>query len=157
MVYCLLCSFTTPWQYNIIPVTFEQMILLPWSSSATLTAASNPKKGQDLPQNGFKETCVWGNSRSSFSVIPEVVTQDPQKDHILWVLKGTPTPFYADGCCVILLFPHQDLGHITWVGTTLFQAVPDFSSEPAVYSSSPTLTNNQQPGFPLKTNDSYNF
>lgn len=34
------------------------MILLPWFSSATLTAASNPKKGQGFPQNGFTETCV---------------------------------------------------------------------------------------------------
>lgn len=55
---------------------------------------------------------------------------------------------------MILPFPHQDLGHITCVWTTLFQAVPDFCSEPAAYSS-PCRTNSQQPGFLLKANDSY--
>lgn len=125
------------------------MILLPWFSSATLTAASNPTKGQGLPHSGFTETCAWSTSRSSFSVIPEVITQDSLRDHTLWVLKGTHTPLRADGCCVILLFPHQDLGHITCVWTTLFQTVPDFCSEPAAYLS-PSRTNSQPPGFLLK-------
>lgn len=157
MVHCLLCSLTTPWQYNIISETLH---LSRWSYCLgfpqSLTAASNPEKGQGLPHSGFTETCVWSISRSSFSVIPEVITQDPERYHALWVLKGIHTPLCADGHCVILLFPHQDLRRITCVWTTLFQAVPDFCSESAAYSS-PSRTNSQTPGFLLKASDSYNF
>lgn len=100
------------------------MILLPCFSSATLTATSNPKKRQGLPQNGFLETCIWGTSRSSFSVIPEEIAQDPQRGHTLCISsQGSSYTLCADGCCVTLLFPHWDLGYITCVWATLFQAL----------------------------------
>lgn len=68
------------------------MILLPWFSSATLTAASNPKKGQGFPQKGFTETCVWGTSWSSFSVIPEVITLDTEGSYFVIFQGNSYTP-----------------------------------------------------------------
>lgn len=133
------------------------MILLPWFSSATLTSASNPKKGQALPHTGFTETCVWGTSRSTACLWS--LKQLP-KTHgwivVCWSPQGTHTSLGADGSCTILLLPHQALGPIPCVQTTLPHAVPDFCSEP-VACSPPSRTPNQQPGFLLKANHYYNF